>query len=80
MAETMIIAIKIKAEFKESAASSLDLEAMADFSGRVSKDHEALEKAIQKIAVDACNDHGWVIPFTQVTVHHAKAPGPSTPH
>jgi small-conductance mechanosensitive channel len=71
--------IKIKVEFKEAAASSLDLEVLADFSGRAAKDYESLKRTIQKIAVDACNDHGWVIPFTQVTVHHAQEPGPGTP-
>jgi hypothetical protein len=32
-----------------------------------------IRHAIQRILVDACNDNGWEIPFTQITLH--QAPG-----
>ncbi len=57
---------------KEAGASSLDFEIIADFSGKVAQYYNVLARAIQSIAVDACNKYGWVIPFTQVTLHTAK--------
>ena len=59
----------IKVEFKEAGASSLDLAILAEFSGQAAKDYYVLFRAIQRIAVDACNRHDWIIPFTQVMVH-----------
>ena len=64
--------INLVIEFKEAGASSLDFEFLADFSGKVAQYHNVLARAIQRIAVDACNKYGWVIPFTQVTLHTAK--------
>lgn len=63
--------ISLKAEFKEAGASSLDFEVLADFSGEMASRYNALHRAIQRCCVDLCNEHGWVIPFTQVTVHQA---------
>ena len=57
---------------KEAGASSLDFEILADFSGKAAQYHNVLARAIQRIAVDACNKYGWVIPFTQLTRHTAK--------
>lgn len=59
----------IKIEFGKAGASSLDVEVLADFSGRVGGKYFILQRAIQRICVDACNTYGWVIPFTQLTVH-----------
>ncbi|MFH1673887.1 MAG: hypothetical protein ABIF87_10765 [Pseudomonadota bacterium] len=67
--------IRIKVEFRQAGASSLDLEVLADFSGEVQDKYYILQRAIQRICVDACNKHGWVIPFTQLTVHMAAAKG-----
>ena len=64
--------INLVVEFKEAGASSLDFEILADFSGKVAQFHNVLARAIQRITVDACNKYGWVIPFTQVTLHTAK--------
>ena len=63
----------IKVEFKSAGASSLDYEIMVDVSGKLAHRYQALKRSIQKISVDACNEHGWVIPFTQITVHQAEA-------
>ena len=65
--------INLVVEFKEAGASSLDHEIIADFSGKVAQNYNVLARAIQRIAVDACNKYGWVIPFTQVTLHTATA-------
>lgn len=64
--------IRLVVEFKEAGASSLDFEIIADFSGKAAQYYNVLARAIQRIAVDACNKYGWVIPFTQVTLHTAK--------
>jgi hypothetical protein len=61
--------LNLKVEFKQAGASSLDLAILADFSGDVARDYEILSRLLQRIAVDACNTHHWVIPFTQITVH-----------
>ncbi len=38
---------------------------------------QRLNRLIQATCADACNDEGWVIPFTQITLHTASrhAPG-----
>jgi len=60
-------------EFKEAGASSLDLAVLADFRGEAAPNYERLRRRLQRLAVDACNTHGWVIPFTQITLHMAAA-------
>ena len=62
---------RIKVEFKEAGPSSLDVIALAEFNGNAGPRYWALERAIQRICVDTCNLHGWIIPFQQVTVHMA---------
>jgi len=65
--------IKVKVQFKEAATSSLDILVLADFSGNAASEYYAIGRAIQRILVDACNQYGWIIPFTQVTVHNAES-------
>jgi len=62
---------KVKVEFKTAGASSLDYSALCDFAGAVASEADVLQRSIQRILVDVCNEEGWVIPFTQVTVHQA---------
>ena len=62
----------IQVEFQSAAASSLDYVILADMHGSVAHRYNALQRVIQKVCVDVCNEHGWVIPFTQVTVHRAE--------
>jgi hypothetical protein len=59
-------------EFKEAGPSSLDLEILVDFSGHVAKDYRFLKRTIQRICVEVCNGNGWIIPFTQLTIHTAE--------
>lgn len=63
----------IKTEFAAAASSSLDYSILADFDGSVAHRYRALQRRIQSICVDVCNENGWVIPFTQITVHQAEA-------
>lgn len=63
----------IQTEFSSASASSLDFTVLADFDGSVAHRYNALQRKIQGVCVDVCNQNGWVIPFTQVTVHQAEA-------
>ncbi|MCB1230595.1 MAG: hypothetical protein KDN19_10030 [Verrucomicrobiae bacterium] len=70
--------INIGVEFKEAGASSLDYAILADFSGNAASKYQKLHRAIPRICVDVCNEQGWVIPFTQITVHQAAEPESSS--
>ncbi|ETX01339.1 MAG: hypothetical protein ETSY1_07735 [Candidatus Entotheonella factor] len=65
--------VHLSVEFAEAGASSLDLNVLADFSGDAAPRYHILRRAIQRICVDACNAHAWVIPLTQLTLHMATA-------
>lgn len=62
----------LKVFFSSASASSLDYRIVADFSGELAPRMNALRDHIQATCVEACNDHGWIIPFTQITVHQAS--------
>lgn len=64
--------INLSVEFKSAAASSLDFEIIADFSGEAAQYYRRFPRFLQSVCVDACNEHGWIIPFTQITLHTAK--------
>lgn len=61
----------VKVEFAHAAASSLDYTILADFTGEVAARMNVLERLIHKTCLEVCNEHGWVVPFTQITVHQA---------
>ena len=61
----------VQVEFSSASDSSLDYEILADFDGSVAHRYNPLKRRIQTICVDACNENGWNIPFTQITVHQA---------
>ena len=60
-------------EFKAANASSLDYLIYATMGGNSAAGYFAIGRLIQQTCVDICNQQGWVIPFTQVTVHQAEA-------
>ena len=65
-------------EFKEAGPSSLDYQIYMILNGRAAKAYFRAQRMIQQACVDTCNREGWVIPFTQVTVHtgnSAEGPG-----
>ena len=66
-------------QFKEASASSLDLLIVTTFPGHLAPNFFAIGRAIQRIAVDACNKYGWGIPFMQVTIHQAETAQLSAP-
>jgi hypothetical protein len=59
-------------EFDEAAASSLNFFIYASFSGNAADSYFHIRRTLRSLAVDACNANGWVIPFTQMTVHLEK--------
>jgi len=59
----------LKLEFESASASSLDLVTQIRFSGAAAENYHAIPRLLQRLAVGACNKHGWVIPFNQITVH-----------
>jgi len=63
-------------EFKSAGASSLDYRIYMILDGRVAEAFFKVERLIQQACVETCNREGWVIPFTQITIHAAdKAAG-----
>lgn len=64
--------IDLRVEFKEASASSLDLLILAQCRGAVARDYARIQRAMSRVMVDACTEHGWTIPFTQVTLHQAS--------
>ena len=61
--------VSLKVEFSAAAASSLDLEIIADFDGACAPRYSQLRRALQRFAVDCCHEQGWEIPFPQIVVH-----------
>lgn len=64
-------------EFKEASASSLDYYVRVDFDGTSAFEIQAQARQLARFCVDICNEQGWVIPFTQLTLHVAT-PGSDT--
>jgi predicted nucleic acid-binding Zn-ribbon protein len=58
-----------RVEVENPAASALDLMLIADFDGKADSKYNYLRRTMMRIGIDACNQNGWDIPFTQVTVH-----------
>jgi len=59
-------------EFDEAAASSLNFFVWAAFGGEAAESYGRIRRHLQRLAVEACNANGWVIPFNQMTVHFAS--------
>ena len=62
-------------DFKEAATNSLDYLIFATMDGRSAASYFTIQRLIQKTCVDICNQQGWGIPFTQVTIHQAETAG-----
>lgn len=58
-------------EFKTAASSSLDYLIYATLQGGSASSYFTIERLIQQTCVDICNQEGWGIPFTQITLHQA---------
>lgn len=60
-------------DFKAAGTSSLDYLVYASMEGRSAESYFSIKRLIQKTCVDICNQEGWGIPFTQVTIHQAES-------
>ena len=63
--------INLKVELASAGASSLDYTIIADFHGDLAARYQNIQRAITRILVDCCNENGYEIPFTQITLHNA---------
>jgi hypothetical protein len=61
--------LNLRVEFERANTSSLDLVVIADFDGSLADLYNRLRRAIQRWCVEACTEHHWEIPFTQLTLH-----------
>ena len=66
----------LRVEFEKANTSSLDIVAIADFDGELADLYGRLRRALQRWCVEACNEFGWEIPFTQLTLHQPNTPVP----
>jgi len=58
-------------EFAGANDSSLDIHVVVGFVGEAAPRCPALRRRVQTLLVEACNEHGYTIPFPQLTVHRA---------
>ena len=63
-------AVSIFVEFEEAAGSSLNFAVLIDCDGELASRYMKLYRLIHKYCVDVCNEHQWVIPFEQLTLHY----------
>ncbi|MCA8973711.1 MAG: hypothetical protein KDC98_03270 [Planctomycetes bacterium] len=60
---------RVQVEFMAANSSSLDFNARADFTGDAAPLWREINRALQRLLVDACTQNDWNIPFPQLTVH-----------
>ena len=65
----------ILVEFNSAGSSSLDYRVYMVLNGTAANTYYRAQRMVQQACVDTCNNQGWVIPFTQVTVHSADNAG-----
>ena len=65
----------ILVEFNSAGASSLDYRIYMIIKGSAANAYYRMQRMVQQACVNTCNREGWVIPFTQVTVHSADNSG-----
>ncbi|MDH5258581.1 MAG: hypothetical protein OEX07_11255, partial [Gammaproteobacteria bacterium] len=61
----------LKIDFEKANSSSLDIVIETYFDGEAADKYIEIPRQLQRLAVDACNKHGWVIPFEQIRIHNA---------
>ena len=59
-------------EFSQAGASSLDLRFFVKVKGSMASKKFAITRTIQAAFVEVCNEHDYIIPFNQLTVHMEK--------
>lgn len=61
----------VSVEFEEAGASSLNYFVRVDFDGASAIEYAVQKRELARVCVDVCNEQGWTIPFTQLTLHVA---------
>jgi hypothetical protein len=64
--------VGVAVEFSAAGPSSLDYFVRVDLDGTQAIEWAAQRRHLARICVDVCNENGWVIPFSQLTVHVAN--------
>jgi len=59
-------------DFNAAGHSSLDYSIRADLTHSAAPRFRHIPRMMQGACVDACNQHGWVIPFKQIKIHQAN--------
>lgn len=59
--------------FESAGSSSLNYRIEVQLEGAAAPRSELIRAGIQRTLVDACNRHGWTLPFMQVSLHQASA-------
>jgi hypothetical protein len=62
----------LQVEFKAAGVNSLDYLVYASMEGSSASSYFVIGRLIQHSCVAVCNEEGWIIPFTQVTLHQAE--------
>ena len=65
--------LAVKVEFKEARSDSLDFSIMVDFGGKAARHYDRLTRLLPRIALETCDEQGWVIPFPQLTFYSGAA-------
>ncbi len=61
----------LRVYFSQANTSSLDYKIVAFFDGKAAEYYYPIDRALQRYAVEVCNQQKWEIPFTQVVLHNA---------
>jgi uncharacterized coiled-coil protein SlyX len=57
----------LKVEYRHTTPVALEIEIIADFAGSVAEQHPALQRALQRYALEACTEHDW--PLASQLIH-----------
>ncbi|MBF0194711.1 MAG: hypothetical protein HQL71_09130 [Magnetococcales bacterium] len=64
---------QVVCQFDSAAASSLNYKILVDFAGDAASSYNPIGRAVQRLAVDVCNQHNLDIPYDQLTVHYNQS-------
>ncbi len=61
--------LEVRVEFTEARRESLDFVILVKCGGKAASHYDRLSRMLPRIALEACNEQGWVIPFPQLTFY-----------
>ncbi|WP_297325216.1 hypothetical protein [Nitrosomonas sp.] len=62
----------VSVHFAKANTSSLDYKIIATFDGAAAGEFHSITRALQRYAVEVCNQQQWTIPFAQLVIHGGK--------